>query len=270
MTCIIKPISDIHVELVWQNALKEHLDYVLPYSHENKDINLILAGDIFSFEKPWSYEAVINHVKDQFKNVIYITGNHEYYDGAYPSSELNFVNYIQTVPNFYYLKGTAVELDGVVFIGVPLWTDFNKDDSAAKFAAYSFMADYTYIRKDNGKYITPNDILAIHYDELKKLTDLLEIHKDKKKIVVTHHGCSMKSIHPKYKNAGLPNYAFTSDLEPLIYKYQPELWVHGHTHESLDYKIGTTNVIVNPAGYRHRYVNKYENWNFDPNLKITI
>ncbi len=30
---------------------------------------------------------------------------------------------------------------------------------------------------------------------------------------------------------------------------QPQLWVHGHTHASLDYRIGATRVVCNPFGY---------------------
>lgn len=31
--------------------------------------------------------------------------------------------------------------------------------------------------------------------------------------------------------------------------WAPMLWVHGHTHEAFDYRIGNTRVIVNPRAY---------------------
>ncbi len=43
--------------------------------------------------------------------------------------------------------------------------------------------------------------------------------------------------------------AFNSDLEPLILRHQPELWVHGHTHWSVDYAVGRTRVYSNQRGY---------------------
>lgn len=36
---------------------------------------------------------------------------------------------------------------------------------------------------------------------------------------------------------------------PLIEKYQPTLWIHGHTHEKADYMIGNTRIVSNPRGY---------------------
>jgi hypothetical protein len=45
--------------------------------------------------------------------------------------------------------------------------------------------------------------------------------------------------------------AFSSDLEALMMRYQPDLWIHGHTHDSFDYQIGRTRVICNPAGYSY-------------------
>jgi hypothetical protein len=44
--------------------------------------------------------------------------------------------------------------------------------------------------------------------------------------------------------------AFVStDMFQLIQRYQPELWVYGHTHESCDYFVGKTRLISNPLGY---------------------
>jgi Icc-related predicted phosphoesterase len=47
--------------------------------------------------------------------------------------------------------------------------------------------------------------------------------------------------------------AFSSDLSELILKYQPALWVHGHTHGSIDCTIGETRVLCNPKGYGPMY-----------------
>lgn len=36
---------------------------------------------------------------------------------------------------------------------------------------------------------------------------------------------------------------FASNLEDLIIKYQPELWIHGHVHDAVDYSLGKTRLI---------------------------
>jgi len=42
---------------------------------------------------------------------------------------------------------------------------------------------------------------------------------------------------------------FSSRLQSIIAKYQPELWIHGDTHVSCDYEIFGTRVVCNPRGY---------------------
>jgi hypothetical protein len=48
--------------------------------------------------------------------------------------------------------------------------------------------------------------------------------------------------------------AFNSlDMVKLIEKYQPALWVYGHTHECDDQTIGQTRIISNQLGYPDPY-----------------
>jgi hypothetical protein len=70
-----------------------------------------------------------------------------------------------------------------------------------------------------------------------------------KTIVVTHHGISPLSIHERYRGDSL-NWAFMSELSKEIMGRGPDLWVHGHTHDSFDYLLGRTRVVVNPYGYQ--------------------
>lgn len=64
------------------------------------------------------------------------------------------------------------------------------------------------------------------------------------------------------------NACFVSDLEARILRWQPQLWMHGHTHDSFDYRIGATRVIANPRGYARDGV--AENKSFDPGLVIEV
>jgi hypothetical protein len=67
-------------------------------------------------------------------------------------------------------------------------------------------------------------------------------------IVVSQHLPSPRSTHARH--AGSPiNCFFVCDIEHLIVARQPRLWIHGHTHESMDYRIGCTRVLCNPYGY---------------------
>ena len=58
-------------------------------------------------------------------------------------------------------------------------------------------------------------------------------------------------------------------LEPLIKAHQPDLWIHGHTHTSFDYRVGRCRVLCNPRGYRLSHMPVPENQAFDAARVVT-
>jgi Icc-related predicted phosphoesterase len=95
------------------------------------------------------------------------------------------------------------------------------------------------------------------------LRETLATPHDGPTVVVTHHAPHRGSLHPRY--VGSPaNPGFVSDLEGLILTGKPELWVHGHVHDSYDYRVGRTRVVCNPKGYGN------ENLGFDPCLVVEV
>jgi len=76
---------------------------------------------------------------------------------------------------------------------------------------------------------------------------------------------SVRSIHQRF--AGSPvNLCFVSDAEYLLEGV--DLWIHGHTHDSFDYRLGGTRVVCNPRGYVRDGVQ--ENARFDPGLVLAV
>ena len=51
-------------------------------------------------------------------------------------------------------------------------------------------------------------------------------------------------------------------MADLIDEARPALWIHGHMHSRIDYRIGATRIVANPLGYDD------ENFAFDPGLVI--
>ena len=84
-------------------------------------------------------------------------------------------------------------------------------------------------------------------------------------IVVTHHSPSFCSVPARFTRDPL-SAAYSSHLDGLVERSGAALWVHGHTHDSFDYKIGGTRVICNPRGYFGRELNR----NFNPQFVIEI
>ena len=69
-----------------------------------------------------------------------------------------------------------------------------------------------------------------------------------KTVVITHHAPSERSI-PPYHLGSILNGAFASNLDWFVENSRVPLWIHGHTHHSVDYKIGETRVFSNQRGY---------------------
>ena len=57
---------------------------------------------------------------------------------------------------------------------------------------------------------------------------------------------------------------YASDLSSLIDARQPDVWVHGHVHNPVDYRIGATRVVCNPRGH----IEEDSARTFDPNFTI--
>lgn len=77
-------------------------------------------------------------------------------------------------------------------------------------------------------------------------------------VVVTHHLPSPRSTHQKYTGSPLNRFFLATmslELEQLMFDRKPALWVHGHTHETCDYRVGVTRVVCNPRGYDGHEIN---------------
>ena len=84
-------------------------------------------------------------------------------------------------------------------------------------------------------------------------------------MVITHHAPSPRCIRPWYEKSRV-NPAFASDLDALIEKYEPALWVHGHMHDPVDEWVGEdTRIIANPHGY-----SRVEGHTFNPTLVLKV
>lgn len=86
-------------------------------------------------------------------------------------------------------------------------------------------------------------------------------------MVITHHAPSRHSIHPRFGDS-LLNACFVSDAAHLLGADRVSLWIHGHTHDSFDYRVNGTRVVCNPRGYARGGVN--ENPLFDPDFTVEV
>lgn len=229
----IQVISDLHREFGFMDI-----------SFDNADV-VVLAGDINLRTKG------IEWIKSTIKNipVIYVLGNHEYYKGYYPKT-LKSIQELAAGTNVHVLENKSVVIDDVTFHGATLWTDFALlgDSRINGSICQGKMNDYKMIRRDPSySKLRSIDTYVIHQASLKWLQASLESSTTKKNVVVTHHAPSIKSIPDKLKD-NVVSSAYAPNLEPVILKYRPQHWIHGHIHVPVKYEVGSTTVLCNPHG----------------------
>lgn len=126
------------------------------------------------------------------------------------------------------------------------------------------MNDFRIIRFADQGRLRPLHVRQIHFEQVRWLNERLAAPASVPTVVVTHHLPHPRSIHPRFEgDAYTP--AFASDLGWLV-RPPVTLWIHGHTHASMDYAVNGTRVVCNPRGYI-----LYEpNHDFDPLLTVTV
>lgn len=232
---------------------------------------LVLAGDIHS--GPRAIDWAARHFAVP---TVVISGNHEAY-GAELTATIaeSRARAAGTAGRVVYLERatwTWISQAGepVRFVGATLWTDFKLDgDSRRSMAiAREIVPDFQVIDIQSGKArrrLRPSDTVRLHHGSVDFLRRELRHPFDGLTVVVTHHAPSVGSIDPRFRDSPI-NPAFLSDLGDLIRASQPHLWIHGHMHDSFDYRIGRTRVVCNPRGYFPHELNP----RFDPSLVVEL
>lgn len=223
-----------------------HLEFG-PWEPERPAADVIIAaGDVHT--GCYGLEWLASHFPKQ--PVIYVLGNHEYYRHALPE----LTHQIQRAAagtNIHVLENSAVEIGGTAFLACTLWTSFmvGPDPEAAMRTAEAGMNDFRIIRHSTERRaLRARDTAQIHQASVLWLKHELTQHDPARTVIVTHHAPSHQSEAPYHANSPL-NPAFTSDLDALIEASGVPLWIHGHTHFNVDYKIGATRVVSNQRGY---------------------
>ena len=272
-----------------------HLEFgpIMLRSDQAADL-LILAGDICTVKtfkkKPKERLELIDFFSNcaaQFKDVIYIMGNHESYDYDIAKTLATVRAELAQFPNIHVMEKETIDIGDFTLVAGTLWTDMNRSDPLTLQHCRTAMNDFQLI-KNSGRVTThknivyvknpdgsgqplrdaegnlvvervdfyekvggwsPEDSVADHEQMLDYIRTTTE-DKSRRYVVVGHHAPSAASIAECYKGDTLMNGAFHSDLSEFILdRPQIRLWVHGHCHNVSDYMLGTTRVVCNPRGY---------------------
>jgi len=233
---------------------------------------LILAGDICVAEVFNKSEASPQHATGKnfvaffedaatkYRYIFYIPGNHEHYSGRFPNTVLTLRRALGHISNLYILDNSAVELNGILFLGTTLWTDCNKSDPLAIDALSNGMNDFKLINNsvEGWQRFIPANSAREHRIALDFIDKWSRGHSNV--VVISHHAPSYKSIHPDYRKPRYEslNHGYYSNLDDFILaRSQIKLWVHGHVHNNHDYMIGSTRVVCCPHGYGKENIDEF-------------
>lgn len=249
----IRLLSDLHTEFRLPYKTADFAEY------RGEDV-LVLAGDIASGST--NTMDVIKFFKAQgFPHIVYVAGNHEYYGGDFVDFNQKMAKKCAAVEGVHFLNPGSVVIDGVLFTGGTLWTNF-ADNPLSQSMARRGITDFRLI-----KSFDTNECARTYYKHLDYIVDSYEDRGDKKVVVVTHFLPARECIAPRFRGPDLINDYFANDLGEFISDMSDTTWLFGHTHDATDIVLGTTRVVANPHGY---YNAMNDGKGFDPFKTITV
>ncbi|MBF7143282.1 MULTISPECIES: metallophosphoesterase family protein [Pseudomonas] len=216
----------------------------------------VLAGDIDKKSRGVSWANGVFQ-----KPVVYVGGNHEYYQGHIDRTLIKMRE--AAAQHVHVLENQALVIGDVRVVGATAWTDFSltHDTSAASKVAREEMNDYRVIRAgSNFRRLRPDDVATRNRESKDWLARELEKPFAGKTIVVTHHcplALAMGQGHQGHLSA-----AYSNDWPDLV--ALAHLWIFGHTHQSVDMTYMGCRLFSNPRGYPSEVTG------FDPHCVIEI
>lgn len=248
----IRILSDLHLEFLDWQAPAAPADVV------------VLAGDIDLGVRG------VRWARENFAGtpIIYVPGNHEHYGGRL-QEVLGALRTEADRHGVHFLEQGEVVIGNVRFLGATLWTDFalygSEPGAVQRAMAHAdlYVNDFRIVRDAGGGWFRAHHAREIHVQQTRWLAERLAAATGPT-VVVTHHLPHPRSVHARFE-ADLLNASFASDLDRLV-RPPVTLWIHGHTHDSMDYQVNGTRIVCNPRGY----LPHSPNLAFDPTLVLEL
>lgn len=246
----IQYASDLHLEF-YENAKYLRDNPIKPVG----DI-LVLAGDIELLNRDHFFNnSFWNYISDNFKEVIVVAGNHEFYNGY--DLEISGKSKICSVRNnvgYYY--NAVFEIENVRLIVSPLWSLISMEQAGyvkrgvVDFHRILLNGSKLSVEDFNREHERCLNFIKAEVDNSKSTCEVSASAKTSliKTVVATHHVPSFQLSSPDFTGS-LIDSAFTVDLDSFIEASNIDFWIYGHSHRNIDKVIGNTKCVSNQLGY---------------------
>lgn len=235
---LFKYASDLHLECINEQEIEKLISIFLADNTKN---TLLLAGDICQItgnEEKFIY--FLNSIKHNWKNIVYVLGNHEYYEAPDPEdipSKIRFLT--KDIKNLYLLDNDVIVLDNITIGGTTLWYD--RTHPNVPILKYQ-MNDDRYI---DTKFLNQVDLDAQKFLYTLNCCDIL----------LTHYGVT-DYVVPRWRGNKLNIFFYRDISKQHLDRIDPDYIIHGHTHDELEYVYGNTKICTNPLGYPGEFYKK--------------
>lgn len=271
----IQIVSDIHLEF---HPLKKIYSFIKPTAPI-----LCILGDLCCCEDLETKKILnfFNEVSPLFKLIIWIPGNHEYYQDKGGDRKCTTAaidrrcrRICSGFSNINFLKNQCLEYESKKvlyrFICSTLWSHI---PSSLGKSVQSYMSDYDKIyvwsKKDKSpRKITYRDVnlwhrkcvkfIKLEIDKTKRKKKLKK-YKDVKAIVLTHHKPFLTASD--YTN-DIEKVAYESDQTDIFNCPHVNFWGYGHTHRAYKNHMCDTLIVSNPKGYPYQRTKFKKSLNF--------
>lgn len=233
-----------------------HIERYLPYVPDPKTIIptecdiLVLAGDVGHCQYWTQYSSFVSKACQQFKQVILIPGNHEYYIKGNPKLTIAEINnklnkLADSIINLSLLNDQYMIFEdyGIILFGTVLWSYLPDNDMYKQVRIYS-----------GKKYVTGKEWNTMHLKCLNNLIQIIKLaeEKDMKLIVISHYAPSFKNtIPPEFETKN--NSLYATNLDYLLKSDKINVWYYGHTGHNCQYQTDGNTCLYGNQHYEPDY-----------------
>eukprot|EP00792_Barthelona_sp_PAP020_P011723 TRINITY_DN588_c0_g1_i1.p1 TRINITY_DN588_c0_g1~~TRINITY_DN588_c0_g1_i1.p1 ORF type:complete len:281 (-),score=63.89 TRINITY_DN588_c0_g1_i1:65-907(-) len=253
-------ISDLHLEFF--DNLSQAIEILnLQIADENYSKFLIICGDVCALDNVsiTLFEDFFQYVSLNFKQIIYIAGNHEYYGLNFADTIIEIKNRLVNFPNVIFLEKEHIKIGKLTILGTTLWTSPNRMYSRV---FNNFSNDFKCIKNKRRGKILPSDFTIEHNNAVEFIQNCLNnLGPDEKALIITHHVPGFPDVLKQHVKAAELLSLYGSDMISLLRNNRQRivLWCCGHCHRRIRRKIGGVSIVSNPFGYYNLGSDRYNN-----------